>query len=374
MKVIKNVRIYTGHRVIDDGYIRFDKKIIDIDEMRNYSEFENETPILIDASYIIPGFIDIHSHGGYGYDSMDATPDEINDMVQRMAKNEGITTYFCTTMTESASNVESALKNINVAMKENKLIQGIHLEGPFISEQFKGAQAGRNILIPDEKLLERWVEISGGNIRMITYAPENADSKFEEYCTDNNIILSVGHSNATFDQCVSSNASHITHLYNAQRPLSHREPGVTGYGLIKKDVYTEIIFDGVHIVPEMVDLAIKLKGVNHVHLITDSMRAKGMPEGKSELGGQEVFVTGNEARLSDGTLAGSILSFNQAYENVINKLSISIEDTIQMTSVNQAHQFGLHNKGTLEIGKDADLLLMDRENKLIQTISYGKAL
>src|SRR5699024_9661695 len=124
----------------------------------------------------------------------------------------------------------------------------------------------------------------------------------------------------------------------------------------------------------MVDLAIKLKGVDRVHLITDSMRAKGMPEGKSELGGQEVLVTGNEARLNDGTLAGSILSFNQAYENVINKLSISIEDTIQMTSVNQAREFGLHNKGTLEIGKDSDILLMNKDNKLVQTISCGKAL
>lgn len=374
MKVIKNMRIYTGHRVIEDGYIRFDKKIIDIDDMKNYSKHEKDIPISIEASYIIPGFIDIHSHGGYGYDNMDATPDEITNMVQKMAKNEGITSYFCTTMTENIRNIENALKNISIAMKDNKVIQGIHLEGPFISEQFKGAQVGENILTPNKELMRKWFQISEGNIKIITYAPENADSKFEEYCTDNNIILSAGHSNATFDQCVSSNASHITHLYNAQRSLSHREPGVTGYGLIKKDIYTEIIFDGIHIVPEMVELAIKLKGVDRVHLITDSMRAKGMPEGKSELGGQEVLVTGNEARLNDGTLAGSILKFNQAYENSINKLSISIEDTIQMTSVNQAREFGLCNKGTLEIGKDADILLMDQENKLIQTISYGKAL
>ena len=179
-------------------------------------------------------------------------------------------------------------------------------------------------------------------------------------------------SDATYDQLVASRACHVTHLYNAQRGLKHREPGVTGYGLLTDGVNTELICDGIHIRPQMIALAHKVKGSDGIELITDSMRAKGMPEGKSELGGQVVYVKDGTARLEDGTIAGSVLTYIKAFQNIIKFTGVSIEDAVKMSSGNQAKEFGLTQKGAIKTGKDADFVLLDEELELKGTISFGE--
>ena len=371
MKVIKNKRIYTGEKVISDGYIRFDRQIAEIGDMENFTAQRDEMEEVTEGDILIPGFIDIHSHGGYGLDNMDASPDEIHEMVHKMAKNEGITSYFCTTMTQTYDKIEAALKNIARAAENTPIIQGVHVEGPFVSKDFKGAQDPAYIKKPDEKVLERWNKISGGLIRIVTYAPEEAEAEFEAWCKSRKIVLSVGHSNALYEQLLKSGASHVTHLYNAQRGLKHREPGVTGFGLMAPGVKAELICDGIHIVPEMVKLAYEVRGFKGIELITDAMRAKGMPEGMSELGGQKVYVKDHTARLENGTIAGSVLSFIDAFKNVMKFTGASPEEAVQMSSVNQAEEFGLKQKGILAEGKDADILVLDKEYKLLDTISMG---
>lgn len=371
MKVLKNKVIYTGDGKIESGYIRYDTKIVETGNMRNFVPREDEEEVCPEAAAVIPGFIDVHSHGGYGFDSMDASPEEIDEMVRLMTAKEGITSYFCTTMTQSCEQIEQAMTNIRLAAEKNPVIQGIHLEGPFVSVKYKGAQNEAYIKKPDAELLSRWNELSGGRIRVVTYAPEEASPEFEDWCLSNSIIPSAGHSCATYDQLCLSRARHITHLYNAQRGLNHREPGVTGYGLLTDGVLTELICDGIHIRPEMVQLALKVKGSSGIELITDSMRAKGMPDGESELGGQTVYVKDGTARLADGTIAGSVLSYIRAFQNIIRFTGVGIEEAVRMTSVNQAREFGMTQKGGITVGKDADFVLLDPECNLKGTVSLG---
>lgn len=374
MKIILNKKIYTGKEVIDNGYIRFDETIVDLGCMGDYKAKEGDEIIEIEGEYLIPGFIDTHSHGGYGFDCMDASVEEIDEMVHLMAVREGITSYFCTTMTQSDENIENALVNIGKASKINPIIQGVHLEGPFINEKYKGAQNAIYIVPANIEKIERWNRACGNLIKVVTYAPEDASEEFEKWCEDHHIVLSIGHSDATYNQCMKSHGTRITHLYNAQRGMAHREPGVTGYGMLEEGIYTELIMDGLHIHPRMLKLAVDMRGHDHVELVTDSMRAKGMPDGESELGGQKVIVKDGAARLEDGTLAGSVLTFDRAYQNAMAFTESSRRQAVLMASLNQATEFKLEKKGSLEVGKDADILVMSQEDRLIQTISLGRLL
>lgn len=372
MKLLKDKTIYTGKGKIEHGYIRYDKRIAEVDEMRNFVPREDDEEVETEGCCVVPGFIDVHSHGGYGFDSMDASPEEIDWMVRQMTAKEGITSYFCTTMTQTYENIEQAMKNIKAAATKNPVIQGIHVEGPFVSVQYKGAQNASFIKKPDEKALAHWNELSGGRIKVVTYAPEEASPEFEDWCLANGIVPSAGHSCAVYNQLLASKASHVTHLYNAQRGLNHREPGVTGYGLLTDGVKAEMICDGIHIKPQMVSLAYKVKGSDGIELITDSMRAKGMPEGKSELGGQVVYVKDGTARLEDGTIAGSVLSYIHAFQNIMKFTGANVEEAVKMSSVNQAEEFGLTQKGKIMAGKDADFVVLDSDYELKMTISMGE--
>ncbi|MBC9825777.1 N-acetylglucosamine-6-phosphate deacetylase [Carnobacterium inhibens] len=370
--VLTNVTVYTGEEKIEEAFIRFSEEVLAVGKMSDYKKETSDQEQDASGKIVLPGFIDVHSHGGYSYDNMDANSEEINQMIQKMHK-EGITSYFATTMTQSYDAINKALIAINEAAMKNPVIQGIHLEGPFVSVDFKGAQPEEYIRVPDAKQMEKWNKLSGNRIRLVTYASETSDaSEFEEYCVNHNIVLSIGHSNATRAQLMDSKASHITHLYNAQRGLHHREPGVTGHAFLEDSIYTEMIVDGYHIHPDMVNLAYKVKGPNRIEVITDSMRAKGLPDGESELGGQKVLVKNNQARLVDGTLAGSVLTFNDAFKNIMAFTGCSVEDAVKMTSVNQAREFSLVKKGSLTAGKDADIVVMNADFDVEHTFSYGK--
>jgi N-acetylglucosamine-6-phosphate deacetylase len=370
-KTIINAKIYTGETVIEDGFLRFNEQISAVGPMTVYEAAADEEVIDAKGQIVAPGFIDVHSHGGYGVDNMDADPEAINQMTKKMLA-EGITSYFPTTMTQSDENIERALAGIKEAKKTNPMIQGIHLEGPFVSPDYKGAQPEQFMRAADAETMARWHDISGGNLRLVTYAPEMADvSAFEDYCEKNGIILSVGHSGATYNQLKNSKASHVTHLFNGQLGLHHREIGVAGFGLLEEDIYTEMIVDGFHISPAMVKLAYKAKGAENILLITDAMRAKGFPEGESELGGQKVFVKDKQARLENGSLAGSVLTFNDAFKNMIEFTGCTIAEAVQMSAVNQAREFDLAHKGLLKSGKDADIIILDKDLNVKQTILGG---
>ena len=336
---------------------------------------------VIDASgkYISPGFIDLHVHGGGGSDVMDGNIAALETMARFHARF-GTTAFLATTMTASHEMLEHRLGVIRKAMESElggAAIVGVHLEGPYISSEYKGAQNVEWIAKPTIQDFDRLIRQSGNTIKLVTLAPEQFD--FEEmipYLTDRGIISSVGHSDATNDQvekCIRCGLSHATHLFNAMRPLHHREPGIIGEALIQRDMTVEVIVDGIHVHPKVVKLVHTIKGPEKMLLITDAIRAAGLDDGIYELGGQKVILNEGIARLSDGVLAGSTLTMNQAVRNLIQFAGIPLAEAIRSASEAPAKKLGLfHSKGSIEPGKDADLLIIDQDVHVFSTFIQGK--
>ncbi|MGM9988696.1 MAG: N-acetylglucosamine-6-phosphate deacetylase [Bacillaceae bacterium] len=370
-KLIKNAVIYTGVNVIKNAFLLYDEKILEIGSMKNVPTVDEENVIDAEGKIIIPGMIDVHIHGGYTFDTMDGTSEILCKFSDALLQ-EGVTSFFPTTMTQSNENIEQALKACAEAKKLGANIEGIHVEGPFVSKKRAGAQPLDYIVKPDAERLKEWNKIADGLVKLITFAPEEADEAFMNVLKEENIVGSAGHTDDTFDGLEGKGITHYTHLYNQMRGLHHREPGVVGKALLDENAFVEIIPDGIHIHPAMVDLAYRLKGSDRVCVITDSMRAKGLEDGEYELGGQKVYVADKQARLEDGTLAGSVVTMDQAFRNIIAFTGCTIEDAVKMTSVNQAKQFGLKNKGTLEVGKDSDFVILDNTLHIEKVISKGK--
>lgn len=370
-QIVINAKIYTGQEIVENGFIRYAETIKEIGLMAQYVPQENETVFDATGKIVIPGMIDVHIHGGYDIDAMDANSDGLVTLGKEMLK-EGVTTYFPTTMTQAPEAIEAALTAAKEAKEKGAHFEYIHLEGPYVSKKRAGAQPLEHIVPANIEQFKQWQEASGDLIKLVTYAPEEEGAlEFEQYLAETGVVGTMGHTDAIDEQLKNRKITHATHLYNQMRGLHHREPGVVGHVLLNPDVMVEVITDGIHIHPDMVKLAYKLKGPKKVSVITDAMRAKGLEDGLYELGGQPVHVKDGSARLEDGTLAGSILKMDQAFRNVIEFTGCSIEDAVLMTSVNQAEEFGLNNKGALAVGKDADFVVMNEDLHVYDTVRLG---
>ncbi|MDG4655713.1 N-acetylglucosamine-6-phosphate deacetylase [Ectobacillus antri] len=370
-KVIIRVKIYTGYEVIEEGYIRYNNVIEEVGSMRNYKASDDE--IVYDAAggIIIPGMIDIHIHGGYGIDVMDGEAELLLAFEEKLLQ-EGVTSFFPTTMTQSEQAITNALQSMREAKERGAHFPYIHLEGPYVSKKRAGAQPMEHIVPVNIEQFKKWQKESNDLIKLVTYAPEETDAEeFGGYLQEKGIVRAVGHSDATFAQLQELNICHATHLFNQMKPMHHREPGVVGYVLLQEDTMVEIIPDGIHVHPEMIKLAYRLKGAKKISVITDAMRAKGLKDGAYELGGQTVFVKEGKATLADGTLAGSVLKMDEAFRNIIAFTGCTIEEAVLMTSVNQAEKFQLHRKGALLPGKDADFVVLNEELFIEDTVRCG---
>ncbi|MFJ8262275.1 N-acetylglucosamine-6-phosphate deacetylase [Rummeliibacillus sp. NPDC094406] len=335
----------------------------------------------IDGSnhYLFPGYIDMHIHGSAGKDTMDATPEALHTMAKSLVK-EGTTSYLATTMTQSSGEIEDALRNLAVfksAENEAEII-GVHVEGPFISKKRAGAQPLQNIVPPTIEQFKHWQQLSGNRIKEVTVAPEvEGGFGLVEELAKQGIVVSIGHSDATFDdmqKAVSLGAKQGTHLYNQMRPFHHREPGVVGGTLLLPEIKAEIIVDFVHAHPQAVNLAYKMKGAENIILITDSMRAKGVPFGDYDLGGQLVHVSEKGAHLTNGALAGSVLTMDAAVRNMKKATNCTLQELVAMSSSNAAKQLNLKGKGKIKEQYDADLILLDQDLAIQKTIKNGKVI
>ena len=336
---------------------------------------------VIDAKggYVAPGLVDIHIHGYLGEDTCDALPEGIKKMAYGVAKN-GVTSFLPTTMTVAKAEIEAALNAVRSLKEESKSwdgaeIIGVHAEGPFINPSKKGAQAEENILTPDADFILENADI----ITSVTLAPEmdKDHACIKKLAADGRVLVSMGHTDATFDEAMKAakdGVNHATHLFNAMSALAHRNPGVVGAALASDNVSVEVIADTFHINPGLYTIIAKAKGDKMV-LITDCTRAGGMPDGEYTLGGQPIFLKGIECRLADGTIAGSVLKLNNAVKNVLAHTSLSVNEVFKMASLNPATSIGVADRiGSLEAGKDADIIIVDSDINVQRTIKKGRTI
>ena len=333
---------------------------------------------IIDAKggYVAPGLIDMHIHGYLGKDVCDGEEESIRVISKGLLAN-GVTGYLPTTMTEDMNVIRKALEVCRNLKEESKTwngseILGCHAEGPFISESKKGAQDAKYILKPDAEFVKEYADI----IKSITLAPEEDENDFaaiREITRDTDVVVSMGHTSADYKTAMASvnaGVSHATHLFNAMTPLAHRAPGVVGAAL-GSDISCEVIVDTFHVDASLYNMLWKLKG-RKLCFITDCLPAGGLPEGEYTLGGQKIIYKGIVCRLEDGTVAGSVLKLNKGVWNVYTNSDIPLYECVNCASLNVATTLGIEKKkGSLEIGKDADIIVTDSEFNIEKTIIKG---
>jgi N-acetylglucosamine-6-phosphate deacetylase len=330
------------------------------------------TILEVKGLYVSPGFIDLQVNGGGGRDFIEAQEEEVKRIASFHASH-GTTGLLATLVTAPIDQLRQALESIKRARAEG--ILGVHLEGPFIAIGQRGAHNPKHILEPSLEQLRALTAGYRDLIRIVTLAPElpGADRLIEE--VQEFAIPALGHSNATYEEAlaaVNKGVKLFTHLFNAMSGFHHREPGAVGAAL-EGEAMVSLIVDGIHVHPAAVRLALKAKGIDKICLITDSISAAGLGDGRYSLGGQEVLVEGGVARLSDGTLAGSTLTMERAVKNFMEFTGCSLPEAVRAASLNPARLLGLDGrKGSLEEGKDADLVIFDGDLNVHYTIVGGR--
>lgn len=330
---------------------------------------------------ILPGFIDIHCHGAYGFDTNDANPEGLRKWAKGIV-DEGVTSFLATTLTQSEEVLTNAVSNVAKVVEEGyegAEILGIHFEGPYLNKAHKGAQPEEYCVKPNIEQFKRYQKTAHGLIKYITMAVENdEDYALTKYCSQNNVVVSIGHSNATYEQAVQAyahGARSMTHVYNAMTPFTHRANGLVGGALRIRNMYGEIICDGNHSTLAALNNFFTSKGPDYSIMITDSLMCKGFPVGtKFDFGGQEVVIypDGSAHLVEAGNLAGSTLNVNKGLKILIEDALVPVNYAINACTSNPARCLHVDDrKGTIGVGYDADLVILDKDYEVVQTYCKG---
>ncbi|MCI7343495.1 MAG: N-acetylglucosamine-6-phosphate deacetylase [Fusobacterium necrophorum] len=372
--ILKNVTMILFDRIFK-GDIRIKgRHISEIEE--NLVENEKEEVLDLEGKLLIPGFIDVHIHGADGADAMDGSIESLQKISKYLA-SKGTTNFLATTLTSSKEMLKKVLSCIGEVQNqemEGANIFGAHMEGPYFDVEYKGAQNEKYIKMAGMEEIQEYLSVKKDLVKLFALSPNSNNLDIIRYLVKEGVIVSVGHSAASFEQvmaAVEAGLSHATHTFNGMKGFTHRDPGVVGAVLDSDEITAEVIFDKIHVHPEAVRVLIKTKGVEKVVCITDSMSATGLPCGRYKLGELDVNVVDNQARLSsNGALAGSVLTMDKAFRHLL-ELGYNLMDAVKLTSTNVAKEFQL-NTGMIRVGKDADLVVLDEKHEVKMTIVKGK--
>jgi N-acetylglucosamine-6-phosphate deacetylase len=387
MIAITAKHLYTPLERVEQPLLRVeDHHIVEIGSRAASSLPSSVRLVDFGEAVLAPGFVDVHIHGGAGHDVMEPDPAGLCTLERQLAQH-GVTSYFPTTVTAPIPQTLAALDRLAGAVEAgqgngtgdgNRAVPvGIHLEGPFLSHARRGVHPPENLLPPTLQAFDQFWEASRGRIKVMTIAPElqGAEEIIAE-ATRRGICVSLGHTDADLDAAragVSAGARHATHLFNGMRPLEHRDPGIVGEVLTNPNISAEIIADGIHIDPLVVRLVLRMKGVEGAVLVTDATAATGMPDGRYRLGSLEVDVKGGRC-LSDGKLAGSILTMDRAVQNVMRFAHWELQQALRPATLNPARVTGLTGRGTLQVGARADFVVLGTNGEVRKTVIGGAGL
>lgn len=333
---------------------------------------------LIDARglWVAPGLIDVHVHGSAGHDTMDAAPEALHGMARFFARH-GVTCYLPTTIAASPQAILAAVENVARCPQPEDGAHhvGVHLEGPYLNPDHRGAQPPEHLRDPDVEEYGAW--LATGRVRLITIAPElDGALALVEQGISEGVEFAVGHSGASYKRVLEAadrGLRQATHTFNGMRGLHHRIPGTVGAVLTDDRIYAQVIADGVHVHPAIVKLLVRAKGVSRTILITDAIRAAGLKDGEYDLGGQTITVQEGISRTAAGGLAGSSLTLDAGLRNVINYTGLSLEEALPMATSVPAKAIGLAGrKGVLASGADADVILLDADLNVRLTMVAGQ--
>ena len=332
---------------------------------------------------IVPGFIDIHCHGVYKFDTNDANPEGLRNWTEHIV-DEGVTSFLATTITQSEEVLTNAVSNVARVMDEGYKgaeILGIHFEGPYLDMKYKGAQPEQYIVKPTVEQFKKYQEAAKGHIKYITMATEQDDNyELTRYCAEHGVVVSIGHSAATYDEAVDAyahGAKSMTHVYNGMTPFNHRNNGLVGAAYRLRTMYGEIICDGNHSTYAALNNFFMSKGPDYSIMISDALMAKGTPVGSKHIfGGNEIVIypDGSAHLTSTGGLAGSTLNINKGLRILVEKALIPFNYAINACTINPARCLGVDDrKGSLQVGKDADIVVLNDDYSVVQTYCKGKA-
>ena len=380
--VLTAQRLWDGIRLLDGPVVVIEGGRIASISPRAAVELPTDARVLdFPSATLAPAFFDVHIHGAMGHDVMEATPAALGAMGSFLAAH-GTGSFLATTVTAPLDATLRSLSGLAKLLAEPpKAGQaqpiGIHLEGPFLSHAKRGVQPAEHLLAPDIATFDRLFEAAEGRIRLMTLAPELPGAvELTAHATARGVRVSLGHSNATAAEtqaAIAAGAASATHIFNAMRPLDHREPGILGTVLTNDALFAELICDGIHVAPEIVKLWWRSKGAERAILVTDAISAAGMPDGEYRLGDFEVQVANGRA-MANGVLAGSVLTLDRALTNFMEFTGAPLEQALRLLTVNPAAMIGLGNQaGSLAVGEAANLVALDEAGKLVGSVVNGLA-
>jgi N-acetylglucosamine-6-phosphate deacetylase len=378
--VIKNGTVITPFRTIKNGVVVFeDGKITAVGRESEVKMPKGARVIDASGKTVAPGFIDIHIHGSRGRDIMDGSYEAINGLSKFVASH-GTTAFLPTTVSAPRDDLLKAVRAVKTAMErgtQGAEVLGVHLEGPYINPEKHGAHDAEHVRPPSPEEIKELLEGANRTVKIVTLAPEvNGSKELIKELGKFGIVASMGHSNATYSEAVNAiklGVTHAAHTFNGMKSFHHREPGIVGAVLVHDELTAELISDNIHVHPVAMKLLVRMKGTDKVVLVTDAVQAAGMPDGKYKLGKQNVIVEKGVCRLESGELAGSTLTMDEAVRNTMKSVGMPLRIALKMATINPAVAISVNkSKGSLEAGKDADIVIIDDKVNVCMTMVKGK--